>query len=194
MQWITGRQVDIPVSSSPSLRELLKADAARLRERGGDHYLLYVFPQFTAVVLYRVAHRCGKMGFPIVAAMISQINLWITGAGVGWRAEFGPGLFLAHPIGVGIADTVVAGRNLSLGHSVVLGHRSPQTGDDPRFFGTPVIGDDVDIQLKASVVGPVRIGDGAVVGAHALVIKDVPPGATARGVPARNYIAGERID
>ncbi|MGH2835774.1 MAG: hypothetical protein ACRDKD_06130 [Solirubrobacteraceae bacterium] len=82
---------------------------------------------------------------------------------------------------------MVIGSNVVLGLGVLLGstfHRPSKTG-----FAT--IGDNIEIWAKASVLGPIHVGDGAIVGAHALVMHDVPPGAVARGVPAEAYIDSE---
>jgi serine O-acetyltransferase len=83
---------------------------------------------------------------------------------------------------------VVVGSNVVLGLGVLLG----STFHRPGKTGFPTIGDNVEIWAKASVLGPIEVGDGAVIGAHALVLHDVPPGAVARGVPAEAYIDGQR--
>jgi serine O-acetyltransferase len=169
----------------------LKADIALARTRRTDHDLLlpYLFPNLFAVTAYRLARWFGTRGLAPLARLLQILNVTLTGAEIDWRAEIGPGLFLEHPHGVTIGDGVVVGDNTVLGLGVLLG----ATFHDPDRTGFPVIGNGVEIWAKASVLGPVHVGDGAVVGAHALVVRDVPPGAVARGVPAKAYIAGEVV-
>lgn len=168
----------------------LKADVALLRSRRTDHSLLpYLFPHLFAVTCYRVAHALGTRGLAPLARLVQVATLVLTGAELDWRAEIGPGLFLEHPHGVEIGDGVVMGSNNALGLAVLLG----STIHNPEKIGFPTIGDNVEIWAKASVLGPVHVGDRAIVGAHALVMHDVPAGAVARGVPAQMYLDGELV-
>ena len=137
-----------------------------------------------------MAHELGRRGLAPLARLIQIISTTLTGAELDWRARIGPGLFLEHPQGVEIGDGVQTGENVVLGLGVLLG----STFHRPSKTGLPTIGDSVEIWAKASVLGPVYVGDHAVVGAHALVLHDVPPGAVARGVPAQAYMDGELIE
>lgn len=171
-----------------TLREYLAADLAAAKRRR-PRLLSHLFPNVFAVTAYRVAHALGNRGAIVPARLISIIAQVLTGAELNWQAELGPGLFLEHPVGVVVAPGVVTGTNVSLGAAVLLGTTYGESHSRPTS-GAPVIGSDVYIWAKASVIGPVRIGDGAIVGAHSLVLHDVPAGAVARGVPARSYRDG----
>ncbi|NTU77945.1 MAG: serine acetyltransferase [Chloroflexales bacterium] len=91
-------------------------------------------------------------------------------------ADIGGGLYIAHPVGTVVSPRRI-GRNCSIIAAVTIGMRNE--------WEFPVIGDDVFIGAGARVLGGIKLGDGAVIGANAVVITDVPAGATAVGIPAR---------
>ena len=169
--------------------ESLKADLAVARERRVP-LAAYLFPCVFIVVVYRLAHALGSRGLSVPARALQIVGLILAGANVDWRSNIGPGVFFEHPHGVGIGDGVTIGRNVVIGQSVVLGaaHGPSREG------GFPTIGDNVQIWAKASVIGPVHVGDGAIIGAHAVVVCDVPAGAVARGVPAKIYVDGKLVE
>ncbi len=152
--------------------------------------MTYLFPCFFAVAMFRIAHALGRNGFSPLARAIELFSAVLTSGELDWRAEIAPGFFLEHPQGVGIGDGVVIGSNVVIGIGVLLGAAEDPSG----VSGFPTIGDNVQIWAKASVLGPVHVGDGAIVGAHALVVKDVPAGAVARGVPAKSYLDGRLVE
>jgi serine O-acetyltransferase len=103
-----------------------------------------------------------------------------------WRAsesieilcpDIGPGLMLPHGFAL-VLHAQRIGRDCLILQGVTLGRRQ---GDD----AYPTIGDQVEIGAGASILGSVRVGDGAIIGANAVVLTDVPAAATAVGVPAR---------
>lgn len=97
-------------------------------------------------------------------------------------ARIGPGLKLPHPQGVVIGAGARIGRNCVLYHQVTLGGARRGDFAADRY---PVIGHDVVVFAGAKLLGAVEVGDGACIGANAVVLKDVPAGRTAVGVPAR---------
>ena len=112
------------------------------------------------------------------AALCHRFWSVITGADIPVQTKLGGGLILPHPNGVVIHPNVVLGPNCMIFQQVTL-------GNNRGVAGTPVLGGHVDIGPGARILGPVRIGNHAVIGANAVVLQDVPDGATAVGVPAR---------
>ena len=109
-----------------------------------------------------------------------QHRFWsvVTGADIPLAARIGGGVILPHPNGIVIHPDAVIGPNCLIFQQVTIGlvRASPEA---------PKIGAGVDIGAGARILGPVVVGDGAQIGANAVVVCDVPPGATAVGVPAR---------
>jgi serine O-acetyltransferase len=136
--------------------------------------------RFLATFLYRASARAGS-SVPVLGSVLKQINHAITGADIAWSARIGPGLVLWHPTGVVIGPRVVVGRDARVQQGITLGAARSRTGQD----GDPVLGDGVYVGAGARVLGPVRVGDRARIGANAVVLSDVPDGASAVGVPAR---------
>jgi serine O-acetyltransferase len=110
--------------------------------------------------------------------LLSRIVETLTGITLPLEARIGPGLRIFHFGNIVIHSQAVIGRNCTLRHGVTIGNRVP---DGP----APVIEDNVDFGAYAQVLGGVRVGNGAKIGAMTVVLCDVPPGATAVGVPAR---------
>jgi serine O-acetyltransferase len=111
----------------------------------------------------------------------------LTGISLSLEARIGPGLRIYHFGNIFIHSQTVIGRNCTLRQGVTIGNRVP---DGP----APVIEDDVDFGAYAQVLGNVRIGSGAKIGAMTVVLCDVPAGTTAVGVPARILGTGGQLD
>lgn len=108
-----------------------------------------------------------------------------TGISIPARTTIGPGLYIGHFGGIIVHAEAVIGAGCSLSPGVVIGTR----GGGRR--GLPRLGDNVYLGNGAKILGPVHIGDEARIGANAVVVSDVPPGATAIGVPAEVRTRGE---
>jgi serine O-acetyltransferase len=136
--------------------------------------LLYAFPEFRSVYYHRLQH-----GNPAGALLGRLARLaWKGVDGLDLTASvIGPGLFISHGQGTVLAAERI-GANLQVHQGVTVGW--DYSGDR-----RPIIGDDVFIGAGAKVLGAVTIGQGARIGANAVVVCDVPAGATAVGVPAR---------
>lgn len=120
------------------------------------------------------ARRVGKA---VYGAMSTVCEL-VLGSELDWETEVGEGLHFIHADGVRIAYNAVLGKRVGIMQGVVI-------GTAPDRPGAPIIGDDVFIGAGAKILGPVRVGARARVAANSVVISDVPPDATAIGVPAK---------
>jgi serine O-acetyltransferase len=145
-----------------------------------------------AILLYRVAHWLhAGLGLRLLGRLVSVWARFWTGVEIHPGARIGRGFFIDHGAGVVIGATAVVGDHCVMFHNVTLGGTGKYDGQRH-----PVVGDHVFIGTNAILLGPIRIGDRAKVGANAFVInRDVPPGATVVGTPARIVkIDGERVD
>ncbi|WP_281069983.1 serine O-acetyltransferase [Pelomicrobium methylotrophicum] len=138
------------------------------------------YPGFHAIVIHRLSHRLWTLGFKWLARFISHIGRWLTGIEIHPGARIGRRFFIDHGMGVVIGETAEIGDDCTLYHGVTLGGTSWNKGKRH-----PTLGKGVVIGAGAKVLGPITIGDGAKIGSNAVVVKDVPPGATVVGIPAR---------
>jgi serine O-acetyltransferase len=135
-----------------------------------------LYPRVRAVVAYRVGQVLARHHLLGLAYGLEARAIRGSGAEISPLAEIGPGLCLMHSVGIVIGGDVRAGRNLQIYQGVTLGD-----GGTP---GQPKLGNDVTIGAGAAVLGGVVIGDRVVIGAHAVVTKDIPNDSTAIGAPA----------
>jgi serine O-acetyltransferase len=137
-------------------------------------------PGLHAIWAYRIAHRLWtKRGFRLIARLLSQLTRALTGVEIHPGAQIGRRFFIDHGMGVVIGETAEVGDDVLLYHGVTLGGRSMH-----RVKRHPTLGNNVVIGAGARVLGPVFIGDRVQIGANSVVVKDVPAGAVATGVPA----------
>jgi serine O-acetyltransferase len=169
------------------LRALLDHDWRRFLEFSGQplrprRWQDSFAPRFASVTLIRRAQRLHARGFRRLAKLTSMINFIIFGIEVPPRLNIGPGLVIPHTYGTIIGAGHI-GRNVTIYQQVTLGAKVADFAFDPAK--RPHVCDGVVITAGAKILGPVRIGEGAVVGANAVVLHDVPPMSVAVGVPAR---------
>jgi serine O-acetyltransferase len=108
--------------------------------------------------------------------IFNKLNAVCCNCIIGRGAEFGPGLVLIHSTGVVVNGQVRAGEQVHIEHQVTIGAERRES---------PLIGNRVFIGAGAKIIGSVRIGDEARIGANAVVVDDVPDGATVVGIPAK---------
>lgn len=139
-----------------------------------------LYPGLHAIVLHRLAHWLHRRGVIFVPRLISQLARFLTGVEIHPGATIGRGFFIDHGMGTVIGETTEIGDRVMLYQGVTLGGTGKQAGKRH-----PTLESDVVIGVGASVLGAITVGQGARVGGGAVVVKDVPPFATAVGVPAR---------
>ena len=142
--------------------------------------ILLCYPGFHAVLLHRVAHRLYRAGWFTPARMISQLSRTLTGIEIHPGARIGRRCFIDHGMGVVIGETSEIGDDVLLYQGVTLGGTGKDTGKRH-----PTVGNGVVIGTGATILGNIRIGDYAKVGAGSVVVRPVPDHSTVVGVPGR---------
>src|SRR5215475_6632926 len=138
------------------------------------------YPGFHALLIHRFAHWLWGMRIRWIARFVSHLSRWLTGIEIHPGATIGRRVFIDHGMGVVIGETAEIGDDSTLYHGVTLGGTSWNKGKRH-----PTLGRGVVVGAGAKILGPIVVGDGAKVGSNAVVVKDVPPGATAVGIPAK---------
>ena len=139
------------------------------------------YPGLHAIWLHLPAHWCWTHGFKWLGRFISHLARWFTGIEIHPGAVIGERVFIDHGMGVVIGETAVVGDGCTIYHGVTLGGTSLYKGAKRH----PTLGRDVVVAAGAKVLGGFEVGEGAKIGSNAVVIKPVPAGATAVGIPAR---------
>lgn len=132
--------------------------------------------------IYKAAHACvnGSKALRPIGAILRHLDQLLFACHIGSHAQIGEGCIFQHNgLGVVISEHAVLGNRCVVYQHVTVG--ALEDGSEE----VPTIGDDVIIGAGATLLGPIRVGDGSKVGAGAVVLRDVPSGATAVGVPAK---------
>lgn len=139
------------------------------------------------VAIYRMRKFCQRLyhanrvlGFPIYlfATVVAIVNEVLMGIHFSLTAEIGPGLFIAHPLGIFLTGKI--GRNCTVHQGVTIGW-----GYTNENYGTPTIGENVWISPNVVISGKISVGDGATISAGSIVSRDIPENALAVGNPCR---------
>ncbi|HUX87661.1 MAG TPA: serine O-acetyltransferase, partial [Chloroflexota bacterium] len=148
--------------------------------------VLLTYPGLHAILLHRFAHAMHRDGIPVLPRLVSHLNRWMTGIEIHPGARIGRRFFIDHGMGVVIGETSEIGDDVTLYQGVTLGGTGQAKGKRH-----PTLGNNVYVGVGAKVLGAVNIGDHARIGAGAVVLRDVPPYATAVGVPAKVVVYRE---
>ncbi len=143
--------------------------------------VLTCYPGLHALVLHRRAHWCWTHGLKWLGRFISHITRGLTGIEIHPGAVIGERVFFDHAMGVVVGETAEIGDGCTIYQGVTLGGTSLYKGAKRH----PTLGKNVVVSAGAKVLGGFVVGDGAKIGSNAVVIKPVPAGATAVGIPAR---------
>jgi serine O-acetyltransferase len=152
-------------------RDPAAADVSRLE-------ILVSWPGVHAVLAHRVAHALAEAGMPVAPRLLAYASRALTGIEIHPSADIGEALFIDHGMGVVIGETAEVGDNVTLYQGVTLGGTGFSTGKRH-----PTVEDNVTIGSGAKLLGPIRVGHGAKIGANAVVIHDVPANSTVVGNP-----------
>jgi serine O-acetyltransferase len=143
--------------------------------------VLTCYPGLHALVWHRaVVHRLWSAGLKWLARWLAHWGRWLTGIEIHPGATIGRRVFIDHGMGIVIGETAIVGDDCTLYHGVTLGGTSWNKGKRH-----PTLAPGVVIGAGAKILGPIEVGAGAKIGSNAVVVRDVPPGATAVGIPAR---------
>lgn len=141
-----------------------------------------------SLVLFRLAHchaqvPCYLKPFTLVMIILYRfISECLLGFELHWATQVGPGVRLFHGFGLVVHSDAKIGRNVTLRHGITIGTKEFPDGTQSR---APRIGNNVNIGASALIIGDIIVGDNAIIGAGAVVTKDVPPMAVVVGNPAR---------
>jgi serine O-acetyltransferase len=147
--------------------------------------VLTCYPGLHALLVHRLSHWFWGIGLRWLARFCSHLGRWATGIEIHPGATIGRRVFIDHGMGVVIGETAEIKDDCTLYHGVTLGGTSWNKGKRH-----PTLERGVVIGAGAKVLGPITLFEGAKVGSNAVVVRDVPPGATAVGIPARIIESG----
>jgi len=163
-----------------SVKEALKAARERDPAARGNLEIILCYPGLWAIALHRINHWFYSHNLPFWGRFFSQISRFLTGIEIHPGAQIGKRVFIDHGMGIVIGETTIIGDDVLIYQGVVLGGTSLNKGKRH-----PTVEDSVVIGSGAKVLGNITLGKGSKIGAGAVVLKDVPAGATAVGVPSK---------
>jgi serine O-acetyltransferase len=163
----------------------LRSDIACILERDpaarSSWEVLTCYPGLHAIYIHKLAHWFWLNGLRWLGRFTSHLGRWLTGIEIHPGARIGSCVFIDHGMGVVIGETAEIGDGCTIYQGVTLGGTSLYRGEKRH----PTLGSGVVVGAGAKVLGGFVVGDGARIGSNAVVVKEVPAGATVVGIPGR---------
>lgn len=179
---------DVTSSEGLGFRDLVFSDLERYRPGQPTSWARVAYrclldPGMIASIILRAQQMAMRRGSVRVAFLLRTLGMLLVSADFVPGMDIGPGMMMPHPNGVVIGNGLRVGAQVTFGGGVTAGVKQPDTppGDD----GFPIICDGAIVLANAVLVGPVRIGRGAQIGANSVLLSDAPERAVMFGVPAR---------
>src|SRR5512140_341619 len=163
------------------LREDVASVFARDPAARSTWEVLTCYPGLHAIWIHRLGHWCSPHALRWLGRFTSHLGRWSTGIEIHPAAAVGRRVFIDHGMGVVVGETAQVGDDCTIYQGVTLGGTSLYRGAK-RY---PTLGKGVVVGAGAKVLGGFTVGDGANIGSNAVVVKEVPAGATVVGIPGR---------
>ncbi|MDZ7751244.1 MAG: serine O-acetyltransferase [Gammaproteobacteria bacterium] len=161
-----------------SIKEDIRSVFSRDPAARNAFEVLTTYPGLHAVMMHRLNHWLWNQGLRWLARLSSTLTRWLTGIEIHPAARIGRRFFIDHGMGVVVGETAEIGDDCTIYHGVTLGGTTWRKGKRH-----PTLASNVVVGAGAKVLGPITIGEGARIGSNAVVVKDVPDGATVVGIP-----------
>jgi len=150
--------------------------------------IILTYPGVKAVFFHYISNKLWDLKLYLIARIISQFSRFLTGIEIHPGVKIGKNLFIDHGMGVVIGESSAIGDNVTLYHGVTLGGISPaeNSADQRNVKRHPTLANNVIVGSGAQILGPIKIGKGARIGANTVILKNVSDFATMVGNPAKN--------
>lgn len=185
-----------PVGFFKSLKEDIDGIMERDPAARSRLEVFLTYPGFHALLAYRLANAAWRHRLRMIGRLISYVARAVTGIEIHPGARIGRRLFIDHGMGVVIGETAEIGDDVTLYHGVTLGGLAPSVDSARQKHQKrhPTLADRVIVGAGAQVLGPFLVGEGARIGANAVVVSEVPAHTTAVGIPARVVLPRRQSD
>ena len=156
---------------------------------GGRFGVVFLYPTFHVMFFYKIGNIFWRYNLKFFARLIMYLARIFTGIEIHPAAKIGNNFFMDHGLGIVIGETAEIGENVTIYQGVTLGGIMPsiESASQRNQKRHPTIGNNVIIGSGAQILGAIKVGDNARIGANSVVSRDVPANVTVAGVPAREF-------
>ena len=175
------------INEIDSIRERDPAAGSRLG-------VVFLYPTFHVMFFYKIGNIFWRYNLKFLGRMIMYFARFFTGIEIHPAAKIGNNFFMDHGLGIVIGETAEIGENVTIYQGVTLGGIMPSIESELQRNQKrhPTIGNNVIIGSGAQILGAIKVGDNARIGANSVVSRDVPPNVTVAGVPAREFARSKK--